>query len=137
MIRIVVSTWGGTIALALLVAAVSPVHGDGEAGGVLYLRYCSACHGGDGKGEGIVATVMRPKPTDLTQLAKRAGGEFPFHRTMKAIDGRGTIRAHGDPDMPVWGELFLYWKGTDPDREVVSAGRVALITEYLSMIQEK
>src|SRR3990172_3847623 len=69
------------------------------------LRYCGACHGPGGKGDGIAGTFMRPKPTDLTRIAERNAGDFPFQRVMETIDGRNTMRAHGDPDMPVWGEV--------------------------------
>jgi len=48
---------------------------------------------------------MRPRPSDLTQLAKSAGGSFPVADIAGRIDGRETNRVHGDPDMPVWGEL--------------------------------
>jgi hypothetical protein len=47
---------------------------------------------------------MRPKPANLTQIAKK--NAFPALRTMEIIDGRKTVRAHGDPDMPVWGEVL-------------------------------
>src|SRR5215831_15519212 len=41
-----------------------------------YIRYCSACHGEDAKGNGPKATPPE-KPADLTQLAKNNNGTFP------------------------------------------------------------
>ncbi len=104
----------------------------------LYLKYCSACHGETGKGDGVVSGFLRPKPTDLTQLAKQAGGKFPFVDVMKDIDGTATIRAHGDSDMPVWGESFRHeLRDGPPDDQIRVRGRLMLITEYIESIQGK
>ena len=103
----------------------------------LYLKYCSACHGPEGKGDGVASGFMRPKPTDLTQIAKNAGGEFPFVPTMQAIDGTKTVRAHGDANMPVWGEMFRPEPSAPMERRVEVQGRLMLITDYLRSIQQK
>ncbi len=105
-------------------------------GGELYKRYCAACHGLRGKGDGIVGTFLHPKPTDLTQMAKKAGGVFPFYETMLVIDGRTTIRAHGDPDMPVWGEVFTAEATADLSRQAEVRGKVMMIADYLRSLQE-
>ncbi|GBD27205.1 hypothetical protein HRbin30_02549 [bacterium HR30] len=102
-----------------------------------YLRYCSACHGEGGKGDGVVSHLMNPRPADLTQLAKKNNGEFPFMRVIRIIDGRETMRAHGDPDMPVWGEIFASEVPGAMNKEANIRGKVLLITEYLASIQEK
>jgi len=102
-----------------------------------YLRYCSACHGESGKGDGVVSHLMNPRPSDLTQLAKKNKGEFPFMRVLRIIDGRETLRAHGDPDMPVWGEIFAMEAPGSLQKEATIRGKVLLITEYLESIQEK
>lgn len=103
----------------------------------LYLRYCGACHGPAGRGDGIAGTVMRPKPADLTQIAKQNNGEFPFPRVIEVIDGRNMVRAHGDPNMPVWGEILEDQAGWDAARRIEARGRIMLITDYLRSIQEK
>jgi mono/diheme cytochrome c family protein len=108
-----------------------------EYGKKLYGRYCSACHGPSGKGDGVVAQFMRPHPADLTQLAKQAGGKFPYYKVMQTIDGRETVRAHGDPDMPVWGQLFTDEEGDSPQRHAVARGKVVLITDYVETLQQK
>jgi mono/diheme cytochrome c family protein len=100
------------------------------------LKYCSACHGDSGKGDGVVSGFLQPRPTDLTQIAKKAGGTFPFLRVMQEIDGTKPVRAHGDSAMPVWGESFR----RDVPEEVLGRqlqvrGRLMLITEYLESIQ--
>jgi mono/diheme cytochrome c family protein len=119
--------------LASPAAADEPL-GSGRA---LYLQYCGACHGPSGKGDGIAGTFMRPKPKDLTRIAKESDGKFPFQRTMEAIDGRKTTRAHGDPDMPVWGEVFQEQPGWDPHHRADVHGKLMLITDYVRSIQEK
>ncbi len=103
----------------------------------LYLKYCGACHGSDGKGDGVASGFMRPKPTDLTQLAKKAGGTFPYVPTMQAIDGTKTVAAHGDANMPVWGEIFRLESSAPMERRVDVQGKVMLITDYIRSIQEK
>jgi mono/diheme cytochrome c family protein len=102
-----------------------------------YMQYCSACHGSGGKGDGVVSGLMRPGPTDLTQIAKKAGGEFPFVKTMQAMDGTATIRAHGESEMPVWGEIFRDESTAPLTRRAEVRGKLILITEYLRSIQAK
>ncbi len=53
-----------------------------------YQNYCADCHGLGGKGDGPsrLTIPMNPPPTDLTQMAKKNGGQFPFDR------GRGLGR---------------------------------------------
>ena len=107
-----------------------------DGGKELYGRHCAACHGVRGKGDGVVGTFLRPKPTDLTQMTKKAGGKFPFYETMLVVDGRTAVRAHGDPDMPVWGELFTAEATASVNRQAEVRGKVMMITEYVQSLQE-
>lgn len=106
-------------------------------GRTLYLQYCGVCHGHDGTGSGMVGELMDPKPSDLTRLTNRSGGRFPFQRMIRVIDGRETFRAHGDPDMPVWGDLFQGSGEPDegPTDYIAGRGKVLLIVEHLRAIQ--
>jgi mono/diheme cytochrome c family protein len=117
--------------------AAEPQH----PGKQLYLRYCGACHGPEAKGDGIVGTFMRLKPPDLTLLAARHGGEFPLEQVVKTIDGREAPRAHGDPAMPVWGQVLSEELGSGTKRRVPVErrvqGRILSIAEYLQSIQVK
>jgi mono/diheme cytochrome c family protein len=108
-----------------------------EAGRDMYVRYCGACHGPAGKGDGIAGTFIRPKPADLTQIAKKNGGQFPTEKVAETIDGRNTPRVHGDPDMPVWGEIFQEQAGWDASRRARVRAQILAITAYLGSIQEK
>jgi hypothetical protein len=80
---------------------------------------------------------MRPKPIDLTQIAKQNGGEFPTMRVMATIDGRQTVRAHGDAQMPVWGEIFADQAAHESSRRAEVQGKLMAITSYIRSIQEK
>ncbi len=125
------------VALLLSPSASAAEASPDAAGRQLYLRYCSACHGESGNGAGVVSGLMNPKPADLTQLAKRAGGTFPFAAVTATIDGRGTLRAHGDPDMPVWGEVLRNEEGPALDKETRTRAKLVQITAYLESIQAK
>jgi mono/diheme cytochrome c family protein len=77
-----------------------------DASAALYLKYCGSCHGADGKGRGPVSSDLKVKVPDLTTLSKNNKGVYPLPRVMSAIDGTRKVRGHGDPAMPVWGEVF-------------------------------
>src|SRR6266853_745741 len=53
----------------------------------LFRAHCAACHGSDAKGNGPLASALKAKPTDLTVLAKKNGGQFPSARARKTITG--------------------------------------------------
>jgi mono/diheme cytochrome c family protein len=126
------------IIVPVLVLARTTAAAEGEnPNKALYLKYCGACHGPGGKGDGIAGTFMRPKPADLTQIAKQNGGQFPARKTMEIIDGRTTVRAHGDPDMPVWGEIFQDQASWDVRRRTDVQEKIRSITDHLATIQEK
>lgn len=107
-----------------------------ELGAPLFSRYCTSCHGLGGRGDGPTAASLRPRPADLTGIAKRRGGEFPTGEIAQFIDGRFALPAHGSREMPVWGERF----GSDvPDSgvgESIARGNIASLVEYLKSIQQ-
>lgn len=76
------------------------------AGEIEYQRNCAICHGGDGKGRGMMSKFLSIEPSDLTQLAKKNVGRFPFWQVYRAIDGREEVRGHGTREMPIWGARF-------------------------------
>jgi mono/diheme cytochrome c family protein len=112
---------------------------DAQPGRALYLKYCSACHGTAGKGDGVAGSLMRPLPADLTTLAARHGGEFPMEQVVRTIDGRQALHAHGAPTMPVWGEVLSEELGSGdrqrPPIERRVQRRIFLIADYLRTIQ--
>ncbi|MFQ5788090.1 MAG: c-type cytochrome, partial [Thermodesulfobacteriota bacterium] len=57
-------------------------------GAKLYKRYCSLCHGETGKGDGINAFNLNPRPADLTEVCKVKDDEYMIKIV---IDGTRAI----------------------------------------------
>lgn len=119
---------------------LSPAKADvSEVGKKLYLENCASCHGTDGKGGGIMTRYLKIRPADLTTLAKNNKGVFPYKKVSRVIDGRRIVRAHGETNMPVWGNVFKTLKGAPKDpvkAERFAAGRTATLTLYLAEMQK-
>ena len=109
------------------------------AGGELeYQNYCAVCHGVDSRGQGIMSKYLTVRPADLTQLAKKNDGTFPFWQVYRMIDGREEVRGHGSRDMPVWGDRFRSQAGgNDPGSRAQASGRLLGLVFYLQHIQER
>jgi mono/diheme cytochrome c family protein len=122
------------ISATLLIGAVE-VLAAGEAGEALYLKYCSSCHGKDGKGRGPVSSDLKIKVPDLTTLAKSNKGVYPLPRVMSSIDGTRKIRGHGDPAMPVWGEVFEAELKGEKYAGLTSLRRTQAIADYIAKLQ--
>ena len=122
--------------LGLVVMGLSIAYAaDANPGKEMYIQYCSSCHGQNGRGSGSVSAFLKVKVPDLTLLKKKNKGIFPIDQVMFAIDGRRTLRAHGDPKMPVWGESFIA-EVTDPkSSEVKVAAKEKAIAEYVATLQ--
>jgi mono/diheme cytochrome c family protein len=124
------------VTLALVPAPRTTLAADADnPGRIVYLKYCGACHGPEARGDGIVSTFMTPRPVDLTKIAKNHEGKFPFMNTMRILDGTNSARAHGDPDMPVWGEIWKQGTISGVNERAEVKGKLVLITEYLLSIQ--
>jgi mono/diheme cytochrome c family protein len=121
--------------LLLLLLAAGTAHAGDEAGRTLYLRYCAACHGREGRGDGPVAPALGEKPTDLSQIAAAHEGHFPLETVVEAIDGTRTVRAHGVSEMPVWGEVFQADPASPLDQQILARGKVIVIAGYLRALQ--
>jgi mono/diheme cytochrome c family protein len=108
---------------------------DVDQGQQFYMQYCSSCHGKDGKGIGSVTSYLKVKVPDLTLLKKNNNGVYPTARVMSAIDGSRIVRAHGEREMPVWGEVFR--KETEAQRytELTSLLKSKAIAEYVATLQ--
>jgi mono/diheme cytochrome c family protein len=130
---IVAATLAALLAAGTFVAQLAAA-ANGNPGRDAYFRYCSSCHGADGRGNGEVAGSMRPKPADLTQLARKNGGDFPAAEVKEVIAGRKRVAAHGSSKMPVWGEVFAEEQSYEP-AAAHAQSQIELITGYLASIQ--
>jgi mono/diheme cytochrome c family protein len=131
---------------ALLIASISPFfsaillaqENEVIAGGEIeYQRYCAICHGVDAKGRGLMNKFLTVQAADLTQLAKKNGGKFPFWQVYRVIDGREEIRGHGTREMPIWGARFQAAAGgNDSGSRSQVAGQILSLVFYLQHLQE-
>jgi mono/diheme cytochrome c family protein len=140
----------------VVIAAFAFVFGRQVAAEVLdpgkaeYHSSCASCHGIDGKGNGPVGADLKVPPSDLTVLARKNNGVFPFNSVSEIIDGRKAVIAHGTRDMPIWGDRYAPepTKGLIPrpsenilslflDPEAIVRMRILAVIDYLNRIQEK
>jgi len=105
-----------------------------SSGNQMYLQYCSSCHGKDGKGDGSVSRDLKVRVPDLTGLAKKNKGVYPLDDVMATIDGRRSVRGHGDRNMPVWGESFRSEGKKYPELTTLLKGKI--IAEYVATLQK-
>ena len=121
------------LAAGLSAGAQEMTYGQAE-----FLNSCAACHGTDGRGDGPMAEVLNTPPADLTRIAERNGGSFPYWKVFATIDGRYIVPGHGERDMPVWGRQFI-----DEDvatygpsgGEIVTTERIHELTTYVETLQ--
>ncbi len=131
-----------TLAIGLIVVsppswAADPIAGSpvAESGRDSFQRYCTSCHGSEGRGDGPLAAALVTKPPDLTLISQRRGGTFPLEDLAKLIDGRELPKAHGTREMPIWGKQFTEAASDDAMAEQIARGEVLMILVYLRSIQ--
>jgi mono/diheme cytochrome c family protein len=131
-----VSIGVGFVASAQLPAKTRPKP-NLAAGKELFHQHCSVCHGVGAKGNGSMydpesaEPSRRVPPADLTALSERNAGKFPADRVRDSIYSKGSIPAHGTPDMPAWGNVFYDLKSNPKRLEE----RVRDLTAYIESIQ--
>lgn len=124
------------LSLVTLVASQSAA-ADLELGRTTFAGACAACHGAEAKGDGPMAELISMPVPDLTRIAARNGGDFPWLKVVHLIDGRTGLRGHGGP-MPLFGALFAddAAAADAPDgTPVITSARVLALTDYLAAIQ--
>jgi hypothetical protein len=98
-----------------------------------------------------VAAQLKTPPPDLTLLAKRNEGYFPFADVYEKIDGREEVKAHGPRQIPVWGYVYTPSPNPPPDKvlnpfepglnlpdpEPVVRSRILALVDHLFHMQEK
>ena len=123
---------GAALLVALAVAAQAQERTTSvQRGQTRYQRYCSACHGAQGGGDGPMASSLRDAPPDLRRIVERSGS-FDRRALAAAIDGRTKAHAHGSLDSPVWG-----WKGlrARPGSGFQPSPALRDLLDYLESIQ--
>jgi cytochrome c oxidase cbb3-type subunit III len=87
-------------AVLLLVATGFPVSAaDLAAAKKDYVRFCSKCHGTEGKGDGPQADALATKPRDFTDCTRMKGLS---DETLFTAIKEGGEAAHLSKDMPAW-----------------------------------
>lgn len=109
-------------------------------GKTLYDDNCAVCHGLKGKGDGVFAELLEKsaKVPDITDMAKRNKGVFPFARVSNLIDGTDELKAHGSREMPIWGKEFSSTHlELNPYNTPAAFARAKIIavTEYIYFLQ--
>jgi mono/diheme cytochrome c family protein len=132
---IAVCVWWGMRAPAG--AETTPEQEVVAGGKPVFEQYCATCHGRDAKGGGPASNLLTVKPPDLTMIAQKNNGTFPFWRMYKVIDGREEVKAHGTRDMPIWGAEFQMQAASSPTVQSQVRGRIMELVHYLQSIQAK
>ena len=128
------------VALLFVLTGIAPASRSQDfsqySGAELFQRFCASCHGKTAEGDGVVGPVLQIRAPDLTEIAKRHGGQFPDNKIYQIIDGRVPITAHGTRDMPVWG--LELWRAQGYDLEAGRKTTLAIekLVDYLKSIQK-
>lgn len=103
------------------------------SGQEIYQQFCAACHGADAKGNGPAVSRLKTAPPDLTTLARRHMGKFPYDYVATVLRFGTGATAHGSSDMPTWGPIFQI---IDKENEQAVQQRIKNISAYLASLQE-
>jgi len=105
--------------------AAEPVAAAGGAGATAYQTYCVTCHGASGKGDGVAAAGLNPKPADFSVGAFKydanGNGVKGEVDDIKAIVHDGAAKHGGSPLMAPW--------------PMLSADQLQAVAEYVRSLQ--
>ncbi|SHK01852.1 Cytochrome c553 [Shimia gijangensis] len=110
---------------------------DQEDGERIYEANCETCHGITGRGDGVIAASLTPRPADLSVLARRNGGTFPVSDVLSKIDGY-TSNQDVRAVMPQFGAMFegdLVPVETEDGVLTPTPRKLAALLAYLETIQ--
>lgn len=96
----------------------------GDAGASAYGMYCVTCHGATGKGDGVAAAALNPKPADFSAGAFKydvnGNGTKGDVDDIKAIVHDGAAKHGGSPLMAPW--------------PMLSADQLQAVAEYVKSL---
>lgn len=124
-----------TVAVSLAASAVGSKRAVLEDGSIDFAENCTACHGNDGTGTGELAAKLVKPPKDLTTIAQRNGGEFPFWNVFEIIAGETPVAGHDTFQMPQYSKRMRAQEGQPGF--LPSHVRVLELTHYVESIQKK
>ncbi len=85
--------------LSFIVSPDSHAAGDASKGKAIYNSFCVSCHGPGGKGDGVAAAALDPKPRDLSD-AKYVSGLSNEH--LIKVVSKGGASVGKSAFMPPW-----------------------------------
>jgi len=107
-----------------------------NSGETLYQVHCASCHGEDAGGGAAVGASQTVGTADLTRLAARNDGEFPFWDVYGIISGAELLPAHGGRIMPTWSRALAETPGIEAENSAaVVRGRILAIIAWLASVQ--
>lgn len=96
----------------------------GDAGSSAYGMYCVTCHGATGKGDGVAAAALNPRPADFSVGAFKydanGNGTKGEVDDIKAIVHDGAAKHGGSPLMAPW--------------PMLSADQLQAVAEYVKSL---
>lgn len=105
-------------------AATAATAAAGDAGASAYGMYCVTCHGATGKGDGVAAAALNPKPADFSVGAFKydanGNGTKGEVDDIKAIVHDGAAKHGGSPLMAPW--------------PMLSADQLQAVAEYVKSL---
>ncbi|MGA8215467.1 MAG: cytochrome c [Candidatus Sulfotelmatobacter sp.] len=103
-------------------------------GAKIFQHNCAECHGTDGRGHRPSSVALKHTVPDLTLIAQKNGGKFPYQRVKEIIAGKQPLPlALGDREMPIWGPIFHEVEADQDWGEV----RLDAVTKQVESIQRK
>lgn len=119
--------------VSITVATVLGHGPDPEWGREIFLANCAVCHGSYAEGDGPAMSALDAHAPDLTEIAQRRGGYFPYDEVRAIVDGRRDVAEHGPRLMPVWGQEFTAPSGDDNH----AWDQIEAVVAYLESVQEE